>query len=385
MTLPSAVCEEPDASRRESSELPIVADALIVGSGMTAQAAGHRLVREGFRVVLLDKARGVGGRMSTRSFAGATFDHGAQFFTVRSGEFGDRVHRWEEMGLVEAWFQKPVPTPAISTAPGQPKQSDPGASWEASPLAAAAHSAGHFRYRGKPSMTAMAKDFDRRLAQVVREAKVTRLSHVDGLWRAQAEDGRSWLARTLLLTPPMPQTVALLAEQHDLIPKPLLDSWKAVRYTKSITVMVRLDRPTGLPAPGYLSLPEPEPLMTIVDNQLKGISTEPSVTLQSGPAFAERFYDAPDAERVPLLWAAAAPFLGDARPLESQVHRWGLATCENPLSDRFGTVPSIRLWVAGDAFGGSRIECAFQSGYHAGLDLCAHLATLPPLLPSELT
>ena len=45
-------------------------------------------------VIVVDKGRGVGGRMATRrvpSLSGeATFDHGAQFFTVRDDAFAAR-------------------------------------------------------------------------------------------------------------------------------------------------------------------------------------------------------------------------------------------------------------------------------------------------------
>ena len=41
--------------------------------------------------------------MATRRIGAATFDHGAQFFTVRTPAFRRRVDDWIERGLVTVW------------------------------------------------------------------------------------------------------------------------------------------------------------------------------------------------------------------------------------------------------------------------------------------
>ena len=56
---------------------------LVVGAGISGCVCAHRLAEAGHDVTLVEKGRGVGGRMSTRRMSGARIDHGAQFFTVR--------------------------------------------------------------------------------------------------------------------------------------------------------------------------------------------------------------------------------------------------------------------------------------------------------------
>ena len=52
-------------------------DVLIIGAGIAGLTAGKALQPAGLSVQLVDKGRGVGGRLSTRRFAnGAWFDHG---------------------------------------------------------------------------------------------------------------------------------------------------------------------------------------------------------------------------------------------------------------------------------------------------------------------
>ena len=59
----------------------------IVGAGMAAITCARTLVQAGHRVTVLEKSHTVGGRMATRNSAFGTFDHGAQYFTVRDARF----------------------------------------------------------------------------------------------------------------------------------------------------------------------------------------------------------------------------------------------------------------------------------------------------------
>jgi renalase len=59
----------------------------IIGAGMAGITAARTLIQAGHRVTVLEKSRGAGGRMSTRQTEFGSFDHGAQYFTVRDARF----------------------------------------------------------------------------------------------------------------------------------------------------------------------------------------------------------------------------------------------------------------------------------------------------------
>ena len=63
----------------------------IVGAGLAAISCARTLVQAGHRVTLFEKSKGVGGRMSTRRSPFGTFDHGAQYFTVRDPRFAQAL------------------------------------------------------------------------------------------------------------------------------------------------------------------------------------------------------------------------------------------------------------------------------------------------------
>ncbi len=74
---------------------------------MAGLACATRLAERGEQVVLFDKGRGPGGRMSARraSVQGETvrFDHGAQYFTARDDRFRKQVQDWQANGNAAPW------------------------------------------------------------------------------------------------------------------------------------------------------------------------------------------------------------------------------------------------------------------------------------------
>ena len=83
----------------------------VVGAGLSGLVAATTLAAGGHDVVVLDKGRSPGGRLATRRIAGATLDHGAQFFTVRDDRFAALVQAWSDAGVVVEWCRGFGPEP----------------------------------------------------------------------------------------------------------------------------------------------------------------------------------------------------------------------------------------------------------------------------------
>lgn len=79
----------------------------IIGAGMAGLTLATRLGPHA-DVSLFEKARGVGGRMSTRHAGPFDFDHGAQYFTVRDQRFRQFLEPHFAAGLIQEWKGKVI-------------------------------------------------------------------------------------------------------------------------------------------------------------------------------------------------------------------------------------------------------------------------------------
>lgn len=314
---------------------------LVIGAGLSGLVAARELKKNGWQTTILDKARGVGGRLATRRLEDAVFDHGAQFFTVRDPKFAALVEQWQNDGAAQEWFRG-LP------APGNPKPDDD-----------------YPRFRGAPGMTALAKwlarDLEIELSQTVRE--ITR----ENGWNVRTETTQ-FAGDALILTPPVPQSLALLKTSGAVLPDAVRETLEAIQYEPCFALMALLVGPSRVPSPGAVSLQD-GPIWWIADNFQKGVSPRAgAVTIHAtGDWTREHFEEKPEIV-ANLLLEAARDYLG--AEIESwQLHRWRYSKPEKPLEIGALAVPEWDLVFAGDAFCGAKIEGAALSGLAAAQQL----------------
>lgn len=313
---------------------------LIIGAGISGLLCATELKKAGHSVVVLDKGRGIGGRMATRRMAGGRLDHGAQYFTVKDPLFQAYVDTWLEAGLIREWFRH---------------------------LSIDSNPEGYPRYCGVSGMT----DVPKYLAQflnVYHSQQVIELVKELGYWTACTQSGERFEARQLVMTAPLPQAITLLNTSGLSWDHGQLSKLSSVTYEKGLATLAILAGPSGIPKPGGLKMDQP-PLSWIGDNYQKGISESVhTVTLHADAAFALKHWDSPDAVRGELMLEAAQNYLG-AEVVEYSCHRWGYTKPINPWHVPYFENRDIQLTLAGDAFGGPRVEGAALSGLAAAARL----------------
>lgn len=310
-------------------------DFLVVGSGISGLLAASGPTLAGHHGLVLEKSRGLGGRMATRRMDGETFDHGAQFMTAREDEFRALIETWGRAGVVEPWFT--------------------GESADA-----------HVRFRGAPGMTSVAKHLAAGLA-VERGVQVASVTHDGRVWHIDAGSDRRWTARILVLSAPVPQSLQLLAAGGMTLDPCLERVLSAISYDPCFALMVSLaEFGSTLSPPGWVR-PDSGPISWLADNRLKGVSLSdhPALTLHASSAFSRSWFEADPDEVTARLLDAAEPWI-KGKVLARRLHRWRYSQPVNPLSDRFRVDQARRLVFCGDAFGGARVEGAALSGLAAG-------------------
>lgn len=75
----------------------------IIGAGIAGAACAQELVRLGKQVVVFDKGRAAGGRMSSKRTAAGYLDLGAQYFTARSQPFNQQCQQWLAENVISRW------------------------------------------------------------------------------------------------------------------------------------------------------------------------------------------------------------------------------------------------------------------------------------------
>lgn len=92
----AAGCTEEASGPRAATRRDDEADVIVVGAGIAGLVAAWRLTRQGLRVIVLEAADRVGGRMSTEVVDGYLIDRGANFL---SSTYGILLPLIEDVGL----------------------------------------------------------------------------------------------------------------------------------------------------------------------------------------------------------------------------------------------------------------------------------------------
>ena len=303
---------------------------------MAGLTAARRLRQLGVASTIVDKGRRPGGRMATRAVDGARFDHGAQHFSVRTASFAGAVESWVESGIAAVWFRsRSVSNPELGREPRH---------------------MGTEGMRGIPEH--LAGGLDVRLATAIDrlEPTGTGLAALAGTEIVGEGSG-------VILTPPVPQILGVL-RAGDIVLPPEVDAMLAgVSYNATLAVLAQLDRASDLPD-GHLS-PSSGPIAWLADNEQKGISSLPALTIHSTPEFAAAHLEADPEEWIPILCERASPHL-DANIIGAAGHRWRYAQPRTTLqSGAVGFRSGGPVVLGGEVFAGARVEGAFQSGLAA--------------------
>lgn len=307
-------------------------DIIIVGGGIAGLAAAQMLQTWGRKVLVLEKSRGVGGRMASRRIGNGVFDHGAQFITARDSRCIKWIQELENCTVAEKWFG--------------------GKGFKGGKYP---------RWRGNPAMTAIAKHIGKGI-DVLFNTDAQSLEVKNDLWQVHSTE--KLLAATVLLTPPVPQSLKLIDSLSLTLSDEKQSLLKKFNYERCVAVMARLAEPSGISWPGFIRNPS-ENIAWIADNQTKGISPTPALTLHGSAQFSLGSWDSNRNETAELLIQETKEYL-KIDVIDFQVHAWKYSKPLHIYEQRSLEIwPEPQMVLAGDAFGGPRVEGAVLSGWDA--------------------
>ena len=302
---------------------------VVIGAGMAGLACARRLADAGRDVLVLDKGRGLGGRMATRRMEAGPLDHGAPWLEARAAPFGAVIERMVAAGHAAPW-----------TGPG-----------------------GVALHVGMPGMSGAVRGLAAGL-EVRREHAVREARRVGGGWRLFAETptGPSEVAAGILVcTVPAPQVLPLLADEEP----GLAGAVGVARLSACWTLLAVLDPPAALRpirAEGEVAW--------LSDEGSKPGRAPGGVVLQASAGWTARRLEMTREEAVEELTALLRATVGrEVRAAHAAAHRWRYALVEAPAGRPFLAGPMLR--VGGDWCLGPRVEDAWTSSIAIAEDLLA--------------
>ncbi len=311
---------------------------LIIGAGLAGLTAARQLTQRGQTMIILDKGRGVGGRLATRRIEHARADHGAQYFSARTPDFQELIQEMIREGVVAEW-----------------RVTDPNTN----PFGSQ-----HPRYVGTQGMSGIAKYLARNLTILTDERVVTLATSPAGGCLALTETGQTYTADRVICTLPAPQVLALLHDSRFALAATDEQALQAIHYQPCIAVMALLNAPSRIPAPGAFRFGNDSPISWVADNTQKGISPgQSSVTIHASAAFSAARFDSDLVVLAHELIGQLANWIPADSVVSVQTHRWRYSLADVRHPEPFLAVSGpFPFLLGGDGFGMGNVEGAFVSG-----------------------
>jgi renalase len=337
----------------------------IIGAGLSGLAAAYRLREIGSNVTVFEKSKGVSGRAASRSRNGCRYDYGANYFKVSSNEVA---------GLL---FQS-LPTDGLFRIVGDVDTFDKSgivAAGDANQNAAAKWS-----YRDGIS-TIGKRIVESAGLDVAGDTLVTGLENRQGKWILKTERGIAGEGfDAVLLTPPAPQTIALLESSmiDPALRDALISELGRTRYHSQFTVVLNFPGTVSLPGNAFALINSDrghDIAWMSHENRKPGHvpAGESLFIVQMSPDWTESHYESPREEVIAAALEGAASFLGGDLPpvCWSDLQRWRYA---HPYTAadlaKMRPASAVGLYFAGDSFvGKGRIAGAIETGLAAALEI----------------
>jgi len=324
-----------------------IVDVAIIGAGLAGVAAAGDLIAAGKSLLLIDKSRGVGGRMATRRHGDTRIDHGAQFFTARTERFQKLVEQLWMQGVIKIWSHG---FPLLLDGVVVPRPD------------------GHPRYACTSGMSELAKALLPAGVEILTSMQVTSVAPIQGdavdgaRYEVLCGDSTVCLARDVVLNMP---PVQLLQVAKAVLGAADVATLSAVTMEPCWAMGGCLSQDIHLDA---VAVECQHPILGWVSRnhtRRSNVSEPLSIMVHASGAWsAEHLEDDPQNVHNAIEAAmrdTGMPIHWDGDPF---IHRWRYAKPAASLNaDYFASTTSAGIYAVGDWCQGGRVEGAISSGW----------------------
>jgi renalase len=336
----------------------------VIGAGIAGLACARTLAQAGHDVTVLDKGPAAGGRLASCETPFGTFDHGAQYFTVRDARF--RKALAIAPGLCKPWSANAVRVLDPHGRVAEAALPAPEPHWVAVPAMDALP--GHW---AQPLAAAGRLQLDTRVTRIERDALDRQLWQLQTSGPQDSVHVYSGFDAVVLAVPHA--LAGGLLNQSAVAPR-IAQQLQGVEVAPCWALMLAFPQ-AAQPTLSHLGPQWNAALST--HHRIAWLARESSKpgrgaierwTVQASPAWSQEHL-ADDGPRVQAkLLKAFAEVTGiHAEPTHAQVHRWMWAKTMAPLGRSHLWDAEAAVGACGDWCLGHRVEDAFISGLELAL------------------
>ena len=320
----------------------------IIGAGIAGAACASALTQAGHNVVVFDKGRSAGGRMSSKRTDKGYIDLGAQYFTARSTEFNQQCKRWLNQQVIDVWQGRL----AVYQNAGLSESADDTV-----------------RYIGLPSM-------HKPVQQLLQNIDLRSHCCIDAIefdgqyWQLYSQHQLMGRFDKLVLALPQQQAAQLLAKM--LPDQPFLaDVFAEQALLPCWAADIELDTPSTVAFDGIFVKNDPVLSWVARQSSKAGRAAGEHWLLHFSPLFSQLHIEASFSQIAAVSLAQLQRILGhDLNGQVSLCHRWRYAQQASEFP-QYGYIyqKTLGLGLCGDWLNGGRVENAWLSGQQLAQEL----------------
>lgn len=302
----------------------------VIGAGLAGLTCAQQLQNAGLSVEVFDKARGPGGRLSSRRRAGTTFDLGAQHLTAQTLSFQQQLKAWQSKGWVTRVDQQ---------------------HWY--PLA---------------RMSALTRHLSQPL-KLHSATRIVQLQQINKQWWLRDDQQRRYGPYDqLVLAIPVAQALELLADHSPILSQSLQQTGHQPVWVAYFAFETALDcAPSDAPSEGAFLR-----RWTLQNDKPGQQQTLQRWVVEATPNWSQAHVSLPAEQVAAKLfahWCNDAALVIPPQPLLLEAHRWLYGLTAKPLQQPWLMDQNSGISVCGDFCLGASAEAAWLSGQALGQQL----------------
>lgn len=272
---------------------------LIIGAGLSGLSLALELKKAGKQFLILEKSKGVGGRIATRRINNLGVDHGAPYLKGHPELFELTKHFHIHDGKIA--------------------------------------NEGIYLEGG---MTTLPKKMAEHLP-VIKDEKVIQIEFLNGIWICKCEKGNIHQAKKLIITSPIPQAIELLeTSEIDFSYKTEL---KSISYIKGLLGIFLIDEEA------LIKKELPENVHSVLSMKTRKLNPAGWV-IRTTEEFSEKNFNKPDEENLSQIESLFIRCFGQSPKIShSELKKWRYVTPKSVIPHPFLEVQR-NLFLVGDGF-----------------------------------